>query len=292
MKDKGHLLERRKKLTGTLLAAPVLFGTFLFFLLPFAICVKHSFTFGVGGAYFTGFDNYKEVFSSYAFRLAAANTLRFLAVGVALNLALGFFAALMLKKGLAGSRFFRYILLLPLVLPIASVVMVIQVFFAETGIVNNWLISMGVPLIQWLEGPQAFYVLLGLYLWKSVGYSVILLLSGLNAIPEEFYQTAELEGAGSLQKLISITLPLMSPHFFLAAVMGIVNAFKSYREAFLLGGRHPHDSIYMIQHFLNNNFENLNYQRLSVAAIILFLILIFLLCGFYMFQNRHKEGWE
>lgn len=289
MKDRRHLLERRKKLTGMSLAAPVLLGTFLFFLLPFAICIRYSFTFGVGGAYFAGFRNYKEAFSSYAFRLAAANTLRFLAAGVASNIALSFFLALMIKKGLAGSRFFRYILLLPLVLPIASVVMVIQVFFAETGILNHWLISIGFPLVQWLEGPKAFYVLLGLYLWKSVGYSVILLLSGLNAIPEEFYQTAAIEGAGGLQKLVSITLPMMVPHLFLAVVMGIVNAFKSYREAFLLGGKHPHDSIYMIQHFLNNNFESLNYQRLSVAAIMLLLVLVFLLCGLYILQNRYRE---
>lgn len=289
MKDRRHLLETRKKLAGISLAAPILLGTFLFFLLPFAICVRYSFTFGVGGAFFAGFENYKDVFSSYAFRLAAANTLRFLAVGVTLNIALSFFTALVIKKGLAGSRLFRYILLLPLVLPIASVVMVVQVFFADAGIINHWLASMGVPIAQWLEGPNAFYVLLGLYLWKSFGYTVILLLSGLNVIPEEFYQTAAIEGAGSVQKLVSITLPMMAPHFFLAAVMGIVNAFKSYREAFLLGGKHPHDSIYMIQHFLNNNFENLNYQRLSVAAIMLFLVLLLLLCGLYMFQNKYKE---
>lgn len=71
--------------------------------------------------------------------------------------------------------------------------------------------------------------------------------------------------------------------------MGIVNAFKSYREAFLLGGKHPHDSIYMIQHFLNNNFENLNYQKLSVAAIMLLFVLLALLCGLYLFQNKYKE---
>ena len=98
-----------------------------------------------------------------------------------------------------------------------------------------------------------------------------------------------MEGAGSLQKFVSITLPMMIPHLFLAAVMGVVNAFKSYREAFLLGGKHPHDSIYMIQHFLNNNFENLNYQRLSVAAIMLLLVLLVLLCGLYVFQNRYRE---
>ncbi len=289
MKNRYHLLERRKKLTGMLLAAPVLLGTFIFFLLPFAICVRYSFTFGVGGSYFVGFDNYKKVFSSYAFQLAAVNTLRFLVVGVTLNIVLSFLTALIIKKGLAGSRFFRYILLLPLVLPIASVVMVIQVFFSETGIINSWLISIGVPIVQWLEGPNAFYVLLELYIWKSFGYSVILLLSGLNTIPEEFYQTAAIEGAGSVQKLVSITLPMLSPHLFLAVIMGIVNAFKSYREAFLLGGKHPHDSIYMIQHFLNNNFENLNYQRLSVAAIMLFLVLLFILCGLYILQNRYRE---
>ncbi len=162
MKGRRHLLERRKKLTGIWLAAPSLFGTFLFFLLPFAICIRYSFTFGVGGAYFVGFLNYKDVFSSYAFQLAAVNTLRFLGIGVTLNIVLSFFTALVIKKGLAGSRLFRYILLLPLVLPIASVVMVVQVFFADAGILNQWLISIGAPIAQWLEGPNAFYVLLGL----------------------------------------------------------------------------------------------------------------------------------
>lgn len=289
MKGRRHLLERRKKLAGMWLAAPALLGTCLFFLLPFAICVRYSFTFGVGGAFFVGFRNYKDVFSSYAFQLAAANTLRFLAVGVTLNTALSFFTALLIKKGLAGSRLFRYILLLPLVLPIASVVMVVQVFFANAGILNHWLVSIGVPIAQWLEGPNVFYVLLGLYLWKSFGYSVVLLLSGLNVIPEEYYQTAAIEGAGSIQKLVSITLPMMVPHLFLTVVMGIVNAFKSYREAFLIGGKHPHDSIYMVQHFLNNNFENLNYQKLSVASIMLFLVLLVILCGLYIFQNRYRE---
>lgn len=279
----------KKKWTGLLLTAPILLGTFLFFLLPFAICVKYSFTFGVGGAFFVGLDNYRNIFASYAFQLAAVNTLRFLFIGVSLNILLSFLIAWIIKKGLSGSRLFHHILLLPMVLPIASVVMVIQVFFSETGIINNWLITIGVPVVQWLEGPSAFWVLLGLYIWKSFGYSVILLLSGLNTISEEFYQTADIEGAGSRQKFMFITLPMLAPYLFLAVVMGIVNAFKSYREAFLIGGKHPHDSIYMIQHFLNNNFENLNYQRLSVAAIMLFLVLLFILSGLYILQNRYRE---
>lgn len=282
-------MNRRKKITGFLLVLPILTGTFVFFVLPFLLCLKYSFTFGVGGAVFNGFENYREVMSSHAFQLAVKNTLRFLGIGVSLNLLLSFFIALGIKAELGGTRFLRYILLLPMMLPIASVVMVVQVFFSDMGIVNHWLLSLGFPLVKWLQGPKAFWILVGLYLWKNFGYNVILLLSGLNMIPEELYQTAAMEGAGRLQKLFFITIPLLAPHLFLTLLMSIINSFKSYREAFLLGGKHPHDSIYMLQHFLNNNFENLNYQRLSVAAILLFLILFVLLAFFYMLQNRQKQ---
>lgn len=288
-KKKTSVRERRKSITGWILAAPVLIGTFVFFGLPFGISLWYSVTFGVGGAEFVGFKNYIKVFSSEAFQLAIFNTFRFLGIGVPLIMFSGFAIALLIKKSFAGSRIFRSVLLLPMVIPVASVVMVIQVFFAEQGIINGLLEQAGFSIENWLHGPSAFYILIGMYIWKNCGYNVVLILAGLNMIPEELYQTAAIEGAGEWKKFRFITLPLVWPSLFFTFVMSVVNSFKSYREAFLLGGTHPHDSIYMLQHFLNNNFDNLNYQRLSVASTMLFLAILIVVGVLYILQDKHGE---
>lgn len=282
--------ERRESVTGWILAAPVLIGVFVFFGLPFGISLWYSVTFGVGGAQFVGLDNYIKVFSSEAFRLAAFNTVRFLGIGIPLIMLSGFAIALLIKKSFDGSRIFRSVLLLPMVIPVASVVMVVQVFFAEGGILNGLLEMTGYSVENWLHSPSAFYILVGMYVWKNCGYNVVLMLAGLNMIPDELYQTAAIEGAGEWKKFRFITLPLVWPSLFFTFVMSIVNSFKSYREAFLLGGAHPHDSIYMLQHFLNNNFDNLNYQRLSVASTMLFLAILLVVGVLYVLQDKHGEA--
>lgn len=276
--------------TAWLLAAPVLIGLVVFFAVPFCITVWYSFTFGVGGAEFVGFSNYGKVFASAAFRLAAYNTIRFLCVAVPLIMTIGFVLALLLQRKFAGTKLFRSLLLFPMVVPVASIVMVLNVFFATRGITNTWMLALDLPVTNWLQSPSAFWILVWLYVWKNCGYNVVLMLAGLNMIPTELYQTADIEGASGGQKFRLITMPLIWPSLFFVFVMSVVNSFKTYREAFLLGGKHPHESIYMLQHFLNNNFENLNYQRLSVAAILLFSIIFALVAVFYAVQKRYGEA--
>lgn len=289
IKSSVHHTATRSR-TAWLLAAPVLVGLAVFFAVPFCITVWYSLTFGVGGAAFVGFANYAKVFSSVAFRLAAFNTLRFLGVGVPMIMALSFMLALLLQRKLAGTKLFRSVLLFPLVVPVASIVMVLNVFFATRGVTNTVLFALGLPVTDWLQSPAAFWILVGLYIWKNCGYNVVLLLAGLNMIPTELYQCADIEGANGRQKFCRITMPLIWPSLFFVFVMSVVNSFKTYREAFLLGGKHPHDSIYMLQHFLNNNFDNLNYQRLSVAAILLFSVIFALVAVFYLVQKRYGEA--
>ena len=93
-------------------------------------------------------------------------------------------------------------------------------------------------------------------------------------IPKEYYEYAALFGAGKVQSFRYITLPILLPTITFTIVLSIMNAFKCYREAFLLGGNYPNDSIYLLQHFMNNNFQNLNYQKISSAAVSIVLLLI------------------
>ena len=163
--------------------------------------------------------------------------------------------------------------LLPYVMPVAGTVLLIDLLFAERGLVNRLLLALGLPLGDWLQSPAAFWVMLLLYLWKSTGYAVVLLLSGLLTIPPEHYQVAQVEGASAAQAFQFVTMPQMWYSLFLALVFSLINAFQCFREMFLVGGEHPHESVYMLQHFLNNSFESLNYQRLSVASVLLFLVI-------------------
>lgn len=155
----------------------------------------------------------------------------------------------------------------------AGTVLLINLLFAERGLVNQLLLALGLPLADWLQSPAAFWVMLLLYLWKSAGYAVVLLLSGLLTIPAEYYQVAQVEGASAAQAFRFVTMPQMWYSLFLALVFSLINAFQCFREMFLVGGEHPHESVYMLQHFLNNSFESLNYQRLSVASVLLFLVI-------------------
>lgn len=263
-------LLRRRLLTGGLLILPILLGTLIFFVLPSAMVIGYSFGLGGGRVRFAGFSIYQKVLQSGSFLLAAGNTIKFLALGVPLLLAMGLALALLLHGAFPGTRLCGRTILLPLVLPIASIVMVVE-----------WLIPARV-----LESSSAFPVLLALYLWKNCGYITVLFLAGLAMIPSELYAAAAMEGADRPRQLWYITLPLLAPSFAFSAVLGVINSFKSYREAFLLGGKYPHESIYLLQHFLNNNFENLNYARLAAASVLTALPIVLVTVCILLFQRR------
>lgn len=93
-------------------------------------------------------------------------------------------------------------------------------------------------------------------------------------IPREYYESAMIDGAGTVRLFRSITFPLMLPILGFNFLLAMMNSFKSFREALLIGGTHPHKSIYMLQHFMNNNFENLNYQKISVTSVLMFLVVL------------------
>lgn len=259
---------------GYALIAPMLAGFLLFYVVPFGQVMWDSLSQGTGKSQlFVGFYNYQRMFQNKMFLTAFGNTLKFLGLGLPLVLLLAYGLALFLKSRARRSPVLRGVFLLPYVMPVAGTVLLINLLFAERGLVNRLLLALGLHLADWLQSPAAFWVMLLLYLWKSAGYAVVLLLSGLLTIPPEHYQVAQVEGASAAQAFRFVTMPQMWYSLFLALVFSLINAFQCFREMFLVGGEHPHESVYMLQHFLNNSFESLNYQRLSVASVLLFLVI-------------------
>ena len=118
---------------------------------------------------------------------------------------------------------------------------------------------------------------------------MILLLSGLATIDEAQYDAAELDGANAWMQLRYITVPQMWYSVYFTAVFSLINAFKCFREVFLLGGNHPNDSIYMLQHFINNTFQNLNYPKLASASIVLFVVMSAVFALLYRWVLKKEE---
>ncbi len=281
-----HMKRRHKEaLLGLLFVLPFLIGFVFLYIWPFLSGVKQTFYFA--GQY-VGLKNYSEVWGSAAFQLAAKNTLRFVAISVPLVMVLSLAVALLLHRSFTLSSFFRSVFLLPQVLPIASIVMVIQVFLAERGVLNGIYDALGLPVVDWLSSDKAFWILVILYLWKNCGYSMVLFLAGLNMIPKDLQMAAQLDGADEKGVFFRITLPLLFPSTVLVAVFSVMNAFRCFREAYLLCGDRPHRSIYMLQHFMNNNFHNLNYPRLFIAALMTFSIIFVLVL--ILFRVKKKAG--
>ena len=261
-------MKRREAAIGLLLAAPAVMGLLAFLALPFGYTFLRSFTVGLGWGRFVGLENYAQLFGNRLFLLALKNTFLFLACGLALILPLSLFLALLLQKTGKWGKGLAMALLFPMVLPVSAIVIVVNLVFAENG-----LLSQLTGPTPWMDSPFAFVILLGLYLWKNVGIGVVILLAGLTTIPGELYESANMDGAGKWTRLTKVTLPMLRPELLVVTILSSLNAFKNFREAFVLGGDHPHESIYMLQHFMNNNFENMNFPRLSVAAVVFFALL-------------------
>lgn len=206
------------------------------------------------------------------------NTLRFLVVALPLILVIALGLALLLAEKFPGNRFFRLILLYPMLVPVAATVMVVQIFLGTRGVLNTFLIQWGFSRQDWIYSSWAFLILVLLYLWKNTGYAVILLLAGLAMIPREYMEMARMDGAGRWKCLYCIRLPLLGPMILFTALISLLNAFKCFREAILIGGNYPHESIYMLQHYMTNNFNNMNYMEISVTSTFIFLVIFIAAC--------------
>lgn len=174
---------------------------------------------------------------------------------------------------------FKTTFLVPMAVPIASVVLLWQALFHQNGLLNSMLDRLGGQPVAWMDSGAAFYVLVGSYIWKNLGYNVVLWLAGLAGISPSIYEAAAVDGAGAWTIFWRITLPNLLPSLFTITVLSFLNAFKVFREAYLVAGDYPHDSMYLLQHLFNNWFRELSMDKLAAGAVmtagvILFLILL------------------
>jgi len=259
---------RRESLLAVLIL-PSILGLLLFFIAPFLLSMRMAMIDNPVGQNFVGFQHFSNTLTNTAFRLSMRNTLLFMSMSVPLNMLFALLVSMMLRRlGGLGKSILGVFFVLPLVVPSGSVVHVWRSLFGLNGFINRLFI--GEP-IDWLNTDWAIFLVVIIFMWKNVGFNIVLYLAGLNLIPKEYYENAAINGAGPVRQFRSITLVYLMPTTFMVFLLSIIQSFQSFREIFLLTGAYPHRSLYMLQHYMNNQFEALDYQRMSAAAYILTL---------------------
>ena len=268
--------------------APSLIGVCVMFLLPTADVIRRSFLSAMGNT-FVGLENYTTIVQNESFQLAVENTVRFILVCIPLLLVLSLGTALLLYRRTRMQDLFRTTYLLPLVVPVTSVVMIIQTVFHKNGLLSALCAVFGMTPVDWLNSEYAFFVMVACYLWKYFGYNVILWMAGLAAIPESYYEAARVDGASERKCFFFITLPQLGGTLFITSVLALINSFKVFREAYLVAGRYPNSSIYMLQHVLSNWFSNLDMQKISAAAVLLMATILAVVFMTQRILDRKRE---
>lgn len=282
---------RREWMVACCFLFPSVVGFSIFYLIPFIFSIAVSFRESPDSGGLT-FRFYAEVLGSQSFRKAVVNTFWFASFSVPLLVSVSLGLALLLNRRVFLRRWLRAGFVLPLVIPAASIVLVWQILFDWNGTLNVVLTQGGFPHKDWFKSDWVRVIVISIYVWKYVGYNVILFLAGLQNIPSSYYEIAELEGAGPMRKLFSITLTYLTPSTFLVVLMSVLNAFKAFRETYLLAGDYPHDSIYMTQHYMNNMFLSLEAQKLSAAAVLTAAGIFALIVLFQLSERRFRAYME
>ena len=276
---------QKKKLISWLFLLPSLLGVILFFMAPFGVVIYYSLINNPIQKEFVGFDNFVNVWNNAAFKQAASNSLIFSLIAVPLAVVLSLFLAAVMESRIPFKSYFRTFFLSPLMVPTASVVLIWQVMFHHNGIVNNFMVFFGQNKVDWLKSDKAAIVIVALFLWKNLGYNMILFMSALASIPKDLLEVAALENANKWQVFWIVKVRYMSSTILFVAIMSLISSFKVFREVYLMTGDYPYQTLYILQHFMNNTFASLDYQKLSSAAIIMFIVVTILVYIMYAIEN-------
>ena len=278
-----------EKFQTSLFLLPSLCGVLLFFILPFFVVIFYAFVDNPISREFVGFENFARLFQNTAFRQAVKNTLTFSLISVPAAVVFSLLLAILLCEKLPGVSLFRSLFITPQMVPVASIVLIWQVIFHYNGSLNEVVMLFGGQPIDWLKSEYSQVIVVLLYLWKNIGYNMILFMAALSNIPVDILEVATLEGCGAWRKFWHIKLRYLFSSIVFVAILSLINSFKVFREVYLLTGNYPYDSLYLLQHFMNNTFKSLDYQKLSSAALVMSAVMV-LIIGILFYVDEKIGG--
>ncbi len=278
-------LAQREEIVGWLFILPAVLGFLIWVAGPMLYSGWLSLTDYdlIGTPRFIGLANFTRMFNDPLFYKSLGVTVVYTVFHVPLTLMLAFGVALLLNTKIPRMAIFRTLYYLPSIVPaVASAVLWVWIFNSEFGLLNLLLKSLGLKKVLWLQDPHtALAALIIMSLW-NMGGVMIIFLAGLNGIPEEMYEAAKIDGAGSTASFRFITIPMMTPIIFFNLILEIINAFQVFTAGFLVtqGGPNYATNFYVLNLF-NNAFTYFDMGYASAQAwVLFFIVLIFSLIIF------------
>lgn len=280
-----------------LFVAPSLLGVMIFAGIPFLEICRRSFM-DARGVHFKGIENYVNVINNKAFQRACVNTVRFMGVCIPVILLLSFTLAFFTFTGVSKRKqgFVKMGYLLPYALPVASFVIIWRLLFDRNGFVNTAIAFMAKMLeteyarTDWMRTHYAFWILCLCYIWRQVGFYMVLWIAGMENIDTSVFEAARLEGVTRLQLAKDIIFPNLKSSLRMIIILALTGCFKCYREAYLVAGDYPDESMYMLQHVFNNWFASLDTQKMSAGAVM--MVMLIASCFALSMMNSKGNGYE
>jgi ABC-type sugar transport system permease subunit len=266
-------------LTPYIFVFPAMLFLFIFVLLPLIMTLVLSLTdWNLISVDFNwiALDNYRTMFGDPDFWKVVGNTLVFGAFSVGFTIAAALLLAVLLDKKIRGIRFFRSLIFLPYITPMVAVSTVwIWMYDQHFGLINWFTGLFGMPQIPWLTKPGwAMAAIIIAKVWKVVGYYTILLIAGMQNIPEDLNEAARIDGAGEKQIFLKITLPLLSPYILFIMIVAILASFQDFDMVFTMTHGGPADSTNMLIYYLYQfGFEFFEVGYASSVSVFLFIVL-------------------
>ena len=281
-------LEKKEERIGYLFLLPNLVGFLVFTLFPVGFSLVLSLCqWNLSGTIkFVGLSNFIEILTTdEMFWKVLSNTFYYILLVIPAGFVLAMALALALNKGLKGTIAFRSIFFLPIVISFIAAAMIwVWLFDKDFGVVNYFLWLLGIRGVGWLSDPKMAMISMAVIaLWHDTGYNMTIMLAGLQTVPKQLYEAAEIDGANAWQKLWNVTLPMLSPTLFFMLVMAIIGSFQVFDLIFVLTGGGPLNSTRTIVAYIySNGFSYFKMGYASALAWIMFLILF--VCTWIQFK--------
>lgn len=287
--------ERSEFLWGWLFILPTMAGLMILNIIPIFQTIYQSFfktgSFGRGNI-FVGLENYKRLFADTAVWQALLNTLKYAIVEVPFSIIIAIVLAVMLNQKMRGRSVYRMIYFMPMVCAPAAVAMVWKwLYNSEFGLLNHLLEAIGLPKVNWVSDPKIAFISLAIVgIWSVIGYNMVLFLAGLQEIPKDYYEAAEIDGANAVTQFFKITLPLISPTMFFVVITRVIASLQVFDSIFMMIGKNnpalpkTQSLVYLFYRyaFVENN------KGYGSAIIVLLLCIIMLIT---VFQMKAQEKW-
>lgn len=285
--------ERNNLVKGLLFASPWLIGLGAFTAYPLLAALYYSLTdYSVLlPPVFIGLDNYIDLFTDPLFYKSFYNTLVFAAGSVGLGVFISLCLALLLNNPVRGIALYRTLFFLPSLMPIvASSILWMWMYRGESGIINTLLEAVGIPGPAWLADPAfAKTAIIIMAVW-GMGHSMVIFLAGLQDVPIALYEAAVIDGANWLQRLVHVTIPMISPVIYFNVIMGLITGFQVFTQAYIMTdstGAPERSTLFYVLHLYNSGFQDLRMGYACAMALILFLVIIALSFAFTRLSRRY-----